>query len=464
MSSLKSARKRRIVLSSGANALGLIARVAQQLLLVPILLSAWSPSLYGEWLMLSAIPVYLSLSDMGFVSAGSNDLARRAQAGVTEEVKDFFADYITVYALFSLSLAVLFSAFAWTLPIPRWLGLQSMPPGEAQIAFVLLALSALVSQNALTLEAGMRAARANHVGFALIAVFALVQIAAVFLTVALFHAGPVGVAMAILATQFGLIVAQSFSLRRLGLPPRWHLFRRPAPGIGRYFAIGLEYMLFPLAQALVLQGSLLMVGKLFGAVLVTAFSTHRTLTRMVSQVVQLGSAPLRAEAGLLQDAAHRDELRHLVASISRLTFWGSMLLGSVLMLLGPWLFGIWTQGEVVFMPILFALLILATIFEGQWRVAAAPRLGSNRHRPLAWGYLATAIFGLVAMGVWGRSLGMIGMGVVLAGMDMAMLSIALMANRSILGSQVLKSLRETVRFPVAELRQVVDKLGGSARK
>lgn len=457
-------RKRRLVLASGANGLALVARVAQQLLLVPILLSAWSPALYGEWLMLSAIPVYLSLSDMGFVTAGSNELTRRAQDGVTEDVKAFFSDYISVYALFSLALAVVFALLAWVLPLPRWLGLEVISPAEARTAFILLAFSALVSQNALTLQAGLRAVRAVHMGFGLMAVFAFVQIAAVFVATVLCDAGPVGAVVGILATQLSLVAAQSLALRRFSLPPRWRLLRKPAAGMGTYFLIGLEFVLFPLAQALVLQGSLLVVGKLFGAVLVTAFSTHRTLTRMVSQVVQLGSTPLRAEAGLLQDGKHQAELRKLVMSISRLTLWGSIALGAGLMLLGPWFFGGWTHGAVAFMPVLFLLLILATVFEGQWRVASAPRLGSNRHRPLAWSYLAIALIGLAAMGPTGPVLGLAGICFILAGMDAAMLVVALAANRSILGLPVWQSLRETIRFPRAELRGVMDKLARVGRK
>jgi len=444
-------RKRRLALAGGANALNLVARVAQQLLLVPILLSAWSPALYGEWLLLSAIPVYLSLSDMGFVTAGSNELTRRAQDGVNEDVKTFFCDYISVYAVFSFVLAVLFAFLAWVLPLPRWLELEVISPAEARTAFILLAFSALVSQNALTLQAGLRAVRAIHIGFGLMAVFAFVQIAVVFVATVQLDAGPVGAVMGILATQLCLIAAQSLTLRRLGLAPRWHMLRKPAAGMRTYFFIGLEFVLFPLAQALVLQGSLLVVGKLFGTVLVTAFSTHRTLTRMISQVVQLGSRPLQAEAGLLQDEKHQAELQKLVVSISRLTFWGSIVLGAGLMLLGPWFFGVWTHGAVVFMPELFLLLILATVFEGQWRVAAAPRLGSNRHRPLVWSYLTVALAGLAAMAFAGPVLGLIGIGVIVAGMDAAMLAVTLAANRSILGLSVWQGLRGTIRFPRTEL-------------
>ena len=75
----------RILLASGANGLSLAARAAEQLLLVPILLAAWSAQLFGEWLMLAAVPVYLALLDFGVVQAGSNELARRVAEAVLDD-------------------------------------------------------------------------------------------------------------------------------------------------------------------------------------------------------------------------------------------------------------------------------------------------------------------------------------------------------------------------------------------
>lgn len=61
----------------GANLYSQIVTVIVQLVGVPILLYSWGAQLYGEWLILSAIPAYLSMSDLGFSQSAGNDMTAR---------------------------------------------------------------------------------------------------------------------------------------------------------------------------------------------------------------------------------------------------------------------------------------------------------------------------------------------------------------------------------------------------
>lgn len=49
-----------------AGGYGQFVTAVVQLLGVPIFLGAWGPNLYGEWILLAAIPSYLALSDICF--------------------------------------------------------------------------------------------------------------------------------------------------------------------------------------------------------------------------------------------------------------------------------------------------------------------------------------------------------------------------------------------------------------
>jgi hypothetical protein len=55
---------RRLLRGLGANAYGQFVTVIVQLVGVPILLHAWGAQLYGEWLILFAIPAYLAMTDL----------------------------------------------------------------------------------------------------------------------------------------------------------------------------------------------------------------------------------------------------------------------------------------------------------------------------------------------------------------------------------------------------------------
>src|ERR1700722_7582986 len=71
-----------------------ILTVAQQLLLAPLLLYLWGIEIYGVWLLLSAIPIALSVSDFGLTTIAKNEMtmrvARKNQQGAIETYQSVF--------------------------------------------------------------------------------------------------------------------------------------------------------------------------------------------------------------------------------------------------------------------------------------------------------------------------------------------------------------------------------------
>jgi hypothetical protein len=73
--------KAKLLRNLGANAYGQAITILIQLVSVPLYLHYWGKQLYGEWLILSAIPAYLALSDIGFASVTANDMTMRVANG-----------------------------------------------------------------------------------------------------------------------------------------------------------------------------------------------------------------------------------------------------------------------------------------------------------------------------------------------------------------------------------------------
>ena len=443
--------RQRLLQASGASGVSLIARMLEQLLLVPVLLAAWSVDLFGEWLLIAAIPIYLALLDFGVVQSGSNELARRAGQNDEANVARFFRDYSSAFLLWSMLLFAALVALVLVSPVSDWLQLATISNTDAQLIFVLLIAGTLVSQNSLALIAGMRARRILPAGLTVRAMGAFLRLGAAFVAVGLFDAGPIALASILLISRIAEYALQAVLLARKNLPPPFNPFRKRTESLRGFLASGMEFMLFPLAQSLILQGAVVVIGLTFGAAAVAIFVTHRTLSRMVSQVVQLAVVPLRAEAGLLQGDAQKAELGAILLSISRLTLWAALIIAAGLFLAGPWFFGLWTGSKILFMPLLFAILLLATVFEAMWSVASTIRMGTNRHRPLAWSYLAISLLGLGLM-IWlskTGSLAMVALGVVTT--ELAMVLIAIPITVSLVDLQKRNFLLAHFRPPFSEL-------------
>ena len=65
----------RVVAAFGAHSYGQAINILTQLASLPLFLTAWDPATYGVWLILTAMPTYLNMSDGGLVTAEANEIA-----------------------------------------------------------------------------------------------------------------------------------------------------------------------------------------------------------------------------------------------------------------------------------------------------------------------------------------------------------------------------------------------------
>ena len=91
----------------GANAYSQAVSFSIQFGSVPLLLSAWGAHTFGLWLVISAIPSYLALSDFGFSAAASNDMTLAAARGAYAEARAVFQSVLVLNGLVSLGVVAI---------------------------------------------------------------------------------------------------------------------------------------------------------------------------------------------------------------------------------------------------------------------------------------------------------------------------------------------------------------------
>jgi O-antigen/teichoic acid export membrane protein len=180
---------------------------------------------------------------------------------------------------------------------------------------------------------------------------------------------------------------------------------------GMLFKKGFAFQAFPLGNALLFQGNLLVVQLLLGPAAVALFGTVRTLVRVLNQALELVSKSIWPEMSYLYGAGDLAGMR----SIHRLGVGLCVLLalGGVcgLAVTGGYLYEFWV-GDSLQLPFLLLLLFLLPVpFNALWITSSTVLLASNRHEKLATRYLvATALsavgcFGLTyVMGIGGAAM------------------------------------------------------------
>src|SRR6202171_4850106 len=146
----------RLIRGFGATALGPVVTAIIQLGTVPLLLHAWGAAKYGDWLLLSAVPSYLGLSDMGFGTASGSDMTMRVAAGDRDGALRTFQSSWALLTSVSIVMLLLASATVWWIPWQRWLRLSSVSSLQAATIMIILGAYVIVGQQNNVAESGYR--------------------------------------------------------------------------------------------------------------------------------------------------------------------------------------------------------------------------------------------------------------------------------------------------------------------
>src|ERR1017187_954318 len=138
----------RVVLGMAANLYSQLVVVITQLASLPIFLSRCSADQYGLWVTLAAVPVYLSLSDLGVLTAAGNSMSMHYARGEIREFKLVFKSSLLLILLIApavaavIGLALFFFHFGLT--------------GEQRGALFVLTVSVLVAEGSRLFDAAYR--------------------------------------------------------------------------------------------------------------------------------------------------------------------------------------------------------------------------------------------------------------------------------------------------------------------
>src|SRR2546426_46998 len=111
----------RLLKGFGASLYGQAVVIVIQLAGVPILLRHWQTQLYGEWLILFAIPSYLSMTDLGFSQSAGNDMTARVARGDRVGALGLFQSLLALVFFLAVVGLLLVAAAVMLLPLGNWM-------------------------------------------------------------------------------------------------------------------------------------------------------------------------------------------------------------------------------------------------------------------------------------------------------------------------------------------------------
>jgi O-antigen/teichoic acid export membrane protein len=376
-----------------ANGAGNAITALIQLVSVPLLLAHWGVATYGEWLILSAIPTYLGLSDLGFASAAGNSMTMLAANGRRSEAVAVGRQVWSFTSVTSGVVVVVAIVIGWA--VAAGFGSEAaMSAPEARTVIAALFLQVAVSIQYGMLDAWYRAGGRYPLGVAMRQLGRLTEFG-VMMVVVLRGGGPNEAAVAFLvasAAGFGL---SSWVLLRT-VP--WSSFRPEWPAsktVRQMLGPGLAFMTFPLGNAISVQGFMIVIGATLGSTELVVWSTTRTLTRMALQLMSSINLSIWPELSRAIGSGNHELARAILRRAVQLSIVASLSLSALLALVGPAFINWWTNGLVVPPFGLLGILLLVMVANSVWFTIAIALVATNRHSRMAIVYLTGTTVALV---------------------------------------------------------------------
>jgi O-antigen/teichoic acid export membrane protein len=390
----------RVAAGAGALLLGQGITILVQLLSLPLYLSYWDASRYGQWLMLSAIPVYFAMSDGGMLPVAANRINMLVAGGEGEQANAVFQSAL------ALVLAALFSIATVGALVLLSLG-NAVLDADSRLALWLLLLMTLSGFFGGLFDAAFRAYGAYASGVMYANGLRLAEFAGLAAGLTILPSFTGAAAGALLGRFLGSLLLMQYCRRRFPAL-QWRLARASLAELRALLRPALSYLAFPLGNSLAIQALTLLVGTLFGTVVVATFNTYRTLSRLVLQVVSTLGHAVWAEFSRLYGAGEAGQLRSVYRRAMRLGTAASIAATLVMVPAAPYLLQVWTHGRIGFELEPFLLFALATLFGG---IASVPRvllMSTNLHTRLGVVYVFTSSASVMAAWLLGRAWGVNG--------------------------------------------------------
>jgi O-antigen/teichoic acid export membrane protein len=412
----------RLVSTFGATIYFQLTTIVVQLLLVPILLHFWGTEQYGVWLLLSAVPTYLSFADFGFTAAAKNEMmikvARGAQSGALTTYQSVFVLLTSIAVLVLLGIAAGLSKV--DLHHLFFLG----PIGEttAKTILFLFAGNVLLGQYMGLFAAGLRCAGrpAEEVVWG-----ASARLCEGLATTAAASVGGdlITAAVAIVASRGVINLAAWWRLRHLAPWLNLGLTQASRAEIQRLFHPSLSFMLVSISHALMIQGPVVILGLIGTPLQVVIFSTSRTLARLGTSAANMFHNTFMPEYSRLFGADNG----HAFARLIRVHLGINLMITAAyiggLSMIGDWILRIWTHGQVTAEWPFFTIVLFAVAAEMIWTTLLIPLASVNRHTLIGYIFTPLAVTALIASYFLGRQGGLTGLTVPLLAIHTMMILI-----------------------------------------
>lgn len=389
---------------------GWISRLSStiiQLVGVPVFLHYWSVPVYGEWLILNAIPSYLSFSNIGFGSVASNEMTMMAARKDYDGAIRVFQSCWMLILLACLVVGALCGAALYAVPVGKLLNIHTIDQSDARGIILYLGVAVLLGQLEQLLQSAYTCIGRYPYGSFLKSMISLIAFGATMAAVAL-HRSPREAALWFAAANIAGTLLLIVLVKR-DVPWISYGWKHASwSELRRMWWPAITFMGFPIGNALNLQGTVMAVNYVLGPSDVVIFSTARTVSRVALQMVQMVNSTFWPELSIAFGSGDTKLLQTLHRRACQIAMIIAVFVITGAMSLGPWFLTHWTHGHVPPSRGLLAIMLSVVALYALWSTSSTLHAAINKHQTLSAYYIVGTSISLLVTYLLAKRFGLYG--------------------------------------------------------
>lgn len=365
---------------------------ARQILVAPVMIGFWGLSGYGEWMILSAVPSFVSLSNMGVGTASGLDIigyiAKKCRSGALKEFRRS--------VIFIGGMALLVSLLTFLLAERFMADNKFSQIKNPELVIVCLVASAMLYQFQALFQGVWNGVGKSATGFA-IANFYQLGIVLLSLGVPSINGTAELLSETILLwTVVWLVVVGGLVLQNLSaLPDEEGEAASKNRATLDLIRIGIGHQLSALWQAIYYQGPLLVLSTLATSHAVGVWSAFRVISRAGNQVIDvIGQAGMPDIARYLS-VGNKLGAQSIVKKQLAIAGLMALCIGLGFSIVGSWVINTWTGKSLDIRLLAYVVMGVSYLPYAAWMLLANVMYASNQ--PWRINIMATVVATLSVM-------------------------------------------------------------------
>lgn len=351
----------------GVQTYGQALNLLERILTIPLFVYFWGVALYGEWLVLRALPSYLSIAEIGYASAAGNKMSK----ALFYKKEDFCSKIFSTIFVFNAVLAIFIVSICVLLllifPLNDFLNFNQSTLREVTYTIFFFSLYVGCVFQTQLIASGYRAFEKAEIGAFYIYNIRLLELTVICILLP-FGASIVSLSFFLFLSRFiGMFICINRIIKEHEcFRIKFNKFRPKI--LKSMFSEAMAFFKIPVAQLISIQGVIIVISSAIGPWAVAIFSSIRTISRVLvqlSMILNRSLWPRMTDLFLSKEFNRLISLSNKCTSIYVIT---SLLGASLVMFIVVFLKEYITQNLVQYDNILeLSLMItLSSILNGYW--------------------------------------------------------------------------------------------------